>query len=107
MIDDNRLKEVESSVPKYRNEMLVTKKEENKKLVDFYVKTAKMSLRTAGLLYELSGTQESKEKLVIDTDFECYLWVTVCSYYSMFYMANAALAREGIKVGDKIAQNNF
>lgn len=31
------------------------------------------------------------------------LWVIVCSYYSMFYCANAVLLKLGFKIGDKIA----
>ncbi len=102
MIDEKRLKEVESNIPRYLEEKLMTKKEEHKNLVPFYIKTAKMSLRAAEILFGLSKNYESKEKLMIEEDFECYLWVTVCSYYSMFYIANGALANEGIKIGDKI-----
>ncbi len=102
MIDEKRIKEVESSIPMYLEEKLITKKEENKKLVGFYLDTAKMSLRVAELLFDPSKNKKSKEKLLIEEEFECYLWVTVCSYYSMFYIANGALANEGIKIGDKI-----
>src|SRR3989344_8506078 len=102
MIDEKRIKEVELNIPIYLNERLITKDEENKKLVDFYIETAKMSLRVSDILFNLSKDYKSKEKLLIEKEFECYLWVTVCSYYSMFYIANGALANEGIKVGDKI-----
>ena len=102
MIDKDRIKEVESNIPKYLEDKLITKKEENKLLVDFYTKTAKMSLRVAEILFDLSRNIKTKEKLSIEQEFECYLWVTVSSYYSMFYIANAALAKKGIKIGDKI-----
>ena len=102
MIDEKRIKEVELNIPIYLNERLITKDEENKKLVDFYIETAKMSLRVSDILFNLSKDYKCKEKLLIEKEFECYLWVTVCSYYSMFYIANGALANEGIKVGDKI-----
>ena len=85
MIDEKRIKEVESNIPKYLEEKLMTKKEEHKNLVNFYLKTAKMSLRVAEVLFDLSKNNEPKEKLSIENEFECYLWVTVCSYYSMFY----------------------
>lgn len=103
MIDEKRIKEVESNIPKYLEEKLMTRKEEHKNLVNFYLKTAKMSLRVAEVLFDLSKNNEPKEKLSIENEFECYLWVTVCSYYSMFYTANGALANLGIKIGDKIA----
>src|SRR3989344_2362456 len=102
MIDKDRIKEVESNIPKYLEDKLITKKEENKLLVDFYTKTAKMSLRVAEILFDLSRNIKTKEKLSIEQEFECYLWVKVSSYYSMFYIANAALAKKGIKIGDKI-----
>lgn len=102
MIDKKRIKEVESNIPRYLEEKLMTKKEEHKKLVDFYIKTAKMSLKVAEILFDLSKNNESKAKLLIEKEFECYLWVTVCSYYSMFYVASGALANKGIKIGDKI-----
>lgn len=102
MIDEDRIKKVESNIPRFLEEKLMTKKEEHKKLVDFYLKTAKMSLRAAEILFDLSRNSESKEKLSIEEEFECYLWVTVCSYYSMFYTASGALASKGIKIGDKI-----
>ncbi|MFH1359245.1 MAG: hypothetical protein ABIH37_05125 [archaeon] len=31
-----------------------------------------------------------------------YLWVVICSYYSMFYIANAVLLDLGYKIGGKI-----
>ena len=62
-----------------------------------------MSLRVAEILFDLSKNKEQKEKVLIEEGFECYLWVSVCSYYSMFYAANGALSNISIKVGDKIA----
>ncbi|MBI4163623.1 MAG: HEPN domain-containing protein [Candidatus Aenigmarchaeota archaeon] len=32
-----------------------------------------------------------------------YLWAVVCSYYSMYYIANAVLYKLGYKVGEKIS----
>ena len=58
MIDDKRIKEVVSNIPRYLEERLMTKKEENRKLVDFYVKTAKMSLRVAEILFSLCEDNE-------------------------------------------------
>lgn len=102
MIDEKRIKEVGLNIPRYLEEKLMTKEEEHKKLVDFYIKIAKTSLRVAEILFDLSKNNESKNKLSIEKEFECHLWVTVCSYYSMFYIANGALANKGIKIGDKI-----
>ena len=39
----------------------------------------------------------------VATTILAFLWVVVTSYYSMFYTANAALAKIGLKVGEKIA----
>lgn len=102
MIDEKRIEEAESNIPRYLEEKLITKKEENKNLVSFYLKNAKISLRVAEILFDLSKNQAFKEKIGIEDDFESYLWVSVCGYYSMFYVASGALASLGIKAGDKI-----
>ncbi len=97
------IQEAEKNIPRYIEDNLMSKSDEHKKLVSFYLKTSKTSLRVAEILFNLSKKEEDKNKLFLEEDFECYLWVIVSSYYSMFYIANAALAKLGIKVGDKIA----
>lgn len=37
------------------------------------------------------------------SDYAPYLWVIVTSYYSMYYISNAVLLKNGYKVGDKIS----
>jgi len=54
---------------------------------DILIKNARESLRAA---------DEICQKGFSD------LWVIVCSYYAMYYYANAVLLRLGYKVGDKI-----
>ncbi len=54
-------------------------------------------------MLNISIDRELKKKNDLPEGFECFLWVVVISYYSMFYMANAALSKLGLKVGEKIA----
>lgn len=102
MIDEKRLREVEINIPQYLKEGLITKEESNKRFVDFYVKNTKNSLDVARLLMKTSKDSKLKETMELKDDFECFLWVVVSSYYSMFYMANAALCSLGIKIGDEL-----
>ncbi len=46
---------------------------------------------------------EIKKSAGFPEDFECFLWVIVTSYYGMFYIANAAMAKLGLKAEEKIA----
>jgi len=62
-----------------------------------------MSLQLSNYLQKLSTDSETKKSAGFPEDFECSLWVVVTSYYSMFYIANAAMAKLGLKVGEKIA----
>lgn len=103
MIDDKRIQEVKANILEYLEENLIIKKLIDQNIVDFYRKNAAMSLKVAEILFTLSVQESAKEKLLLDKEFESYLWVSVCSYYSQFYIANGALAQLGIKIGDKIA----
>lgn len=81
----------------------ITKKEENKKFVYFYINNALISLQAARILWEISHQQKIKQQFsFIDDSFEAYLWVINPSYYCMFYMAGALLASEGIKISSEI-----
>lgn len=81
----------------------ITKKEENKKFISFYVNNALISLQAARIIWETSHQQKIKQQFsFIDDSFEAYLWVINPSYYSMFYMAGALLASEGIKIDSEI-----
>lgn len=103
MLDEKRLKEIERKVPLMLQEGEIAKKEENKKLVKFYLENAFISLNAAKILNEVSNKIDFKKHFkFIDDSFEAFLWVINPSYYSMFYMANALLASAGIKVVSQI-----
>ena len=85
----------------YQNEGLF-KKGDYSYLIEFYVRTTKKTLQTADALIQISENNELKKKLGLLDNFETYLWVVTTSYYSMFYMVNALLSKQGIKLGDKI-----
>jgi uncharacterized protein (UPF0332 family) len=91
MIDSRRIKEAESNIRHYLKEGLL-KKQANETAKKMYMKNSDLSLETANRLLSIS-----------DTEFMPYLWVTVTSYYSMFYLANAVLLELGYKVGDKVS----
>lgn len=85
MLDDETIKRAESRVRKYLADEELKKKDQSKFIINALKNNSDESLRVADLLYaeEIS-----------------FLWVIVCSYYSMFYMANAILSKLGYKVGD-------
>lgn len=102
MVTDKEIKEAEQNIPKYLADGLISKNKGNVQLVSFYVETAKNSFLVAQHLYKLSINKDLKKNTDFTEDFECFLWVIVPAYYSMFYIANAALSKLGLKVGDKI-----
>src|SRR3989344_581502 len=57
-------------------------------IIDAYARNAAESLETADGLFK---------------DKKSDLWVIVCSYYSMYYIANAVICKLGYKVGRKIS----
>lgn len=87
MIDKKRKEEAKKNFDQYLREGLI-KKERNESAFETYIQNSELSLKIA-------------EKLMKD-DLNPYLWVIVCSYYSMFYMANAVLLSLGYKTSDKI-----
>jgi len=86
MLDKQRVKEAESNVKSYLRESLLKKEPLNNQALGVLVRNAQESITSAEKLSD--GTSD--------------LWVIVCSYYSMFYIANAVLRKLGYKVGDKI-----
>jgi uncharacterized protein (UPF0332 family) len=103
MIDEKRIEEAKRNAKRYiADGLLKVNDKEIKNFIDFYLKNSETSLQTASLLFQISTDEKLKEELKISKDFECHLWVIVSSYYSMFYMALALLATEGIKVGKEI-----
>lgn len=88
MIDTNRIKEAESNVRTYLNEGLIKKESINRDAIGVLLRNADESLSTA---------------VKLNADKTSDLWVIVCSYYSMFYIANAVLRTLGYKIEEKIA----
>ena len=88
MLSKDRIKEAETNVRTYLDEGLLKKEPLNSDELRVLLKNAQESISSA-------------EKL--NSDRTSDLWVIVCSYYSMFYIANAVLRKLGYKVGEKIA----
>ena len=88
MLDKDRIKEAETNVRVYSNEGLIKKEHLNTDALRVLLRNAQESI-------------DSAEKL--NSERISDLWVIVCSYYSMFYVANAVLRKLGYKVGEKIA----
>ena len=86
-MDEKRIKEAEKNVKAYLEEGFIKKTALNKQIINILLTNAKESLIVA---------EEVHKKNVSD------LWVIVCSYYSMYYYANAVLLKLGYKVGEKI-----
>jgi len=85
MLGTPRIKEAEHNVHSYLEEGLLRKTVPNKHVLNILLRNAKESLRVAEEVQSFSG-----------------LWVIVCSYYTMYYYANAILLKCGYKVGEKI-----
>lgn len=103
MIQDKDIQQAEKNVPNYLSEGLLTKNPAHAQFAQFYLSNAKMSFLIAQHLFQISTEPERKKQNGFPQDFECFLWVIVTAYYSMFYTANAALAKLGLKVGENIA----
>ena len=89
MLDEKRIKGAENNVKRYLEEGLLKKiKGYNEDIFNTFKKNSEESLKVADLL--------SKNGL-------SWLWTIVCSYYSMFYIANAVIYKIGYKIGEKIA----
>lgn len=87
MLDEKKIKEAKDNVISYLEEGLLRKKKFDKNIMNVLLRNARESLRVA---------EDVSRANVSD------LWVIVCSYYSMYYYANAVLLKFGYKVGDKI-----
>lgn len=100
-LDNKKIEEIKNLVPKLVNEGIIAKKEEHKKLTNFYIELAEDSLNSAQLLYKVSTNQEL-QNLVGLPNLKGFLWVINASYYSMFYMTSALLANATIKIKSEI-----
>src|SRR3990167_8442795 len=87
MLDTNRIKEAESNVRSYLEEGLLKKTVMDQQVLNILLRNAKESLRVAEEVHQKNLSE---------------LWVIVCSYYTMYYYANAVLLKFGHKVGEKI-----
>ncbi len=87
MLSEKRIKEAETNVKSYLDEGLLKKAATDKNVMDILFKNAKESLKVAEEIHQKDFSE---------------LWTIVCSYYAMFYYANAVLLKLGYKVGDKI-----
>ena len=85
MLDTNRINEAESNVKSYLRDGLLKRTAPDMEVIKILLRNANESLLVA------EGVQSLSE-----------LWVIVCSYYAMFYYANAVLIKHGYKVCEKI-----
>ena len=87
MLNERRIKEAESNVKNYLKEGLLKKVDSpNQDIKSILIKNSRESLSVANKISSNSN-----------------LWTIVCSYYSMYYIANAVLYNLKYKVGDKIS----
>ncbi|MCF7872396.1 hypothetical protein K9L97_05165 [Candidatus Woesearchaeota archaeon] len=96
MLEEKKLKEIQSKVKNYLDEGII-KTKQKKEFVDFFLSNARKSLKCANALYDLSTDKELQSKANY-SNFDGFLWVVNAAYYSMFYMARALLESEGIKL---------
>ena len=88
MLAKDRIKEAEANVRSYLNESLLKKESPHIGAIKVLLRNSQESI--------ISAEKLNSERI---SD----LWVIVCSYYFMFYIANAVLRTLGYKVGEKIA----
>lgn len=100
-LDNKKIEEIKRLIPKLVNEGTISKKEEYKKLVNFFRENAEDSLNSAQLLYKVS-TDSKLQDATGFPNLKGFLWVINAGYYSMFYMASALLASSGIKIKSEI-----
>lgn len=103
LLTDEKLEEIRKNVPLMVSAEEISKSLKHKGLVDFFLENSLMSLNTAKILNEVSLKDPAKRQFnFLDGDFETYLWVINTSYYSMFYMAGALLAKINLKIKSDI-----
>lgn len=88
MLSEKRIKEAKNNIKNYLEEGLLKKEKFNEIVFKVLQNNAKESLEVANFL--------AKNK-------KSDLWIVIASYYSMYYIANAALYRIGYKIGEKIS----
>lgn len=89
MLDEKGVKEAQDNVKVYLEERLIWKYGFfTKEVFETYVRNYQESLEVSHKIFEQNLSS---------------LWVIVTSYYSMYYIANAALYKMGYKIGGKIS----
>lgn len=88
MLSPERIKEAEINVRTYLGDGLLRKKEFNENIFKAYLEKSNESLDVAKFLFDNKMSP---------------LWITVTSYYSMYYISNAVLYKLGYKVSDEIS----
>jgi uncharacterized protein (UPF0332 family) len=96
MLDKERINQIESRAKTFLSDGTIEKVPKNEYL-DFFLENAKKSLQSASFLYAGTTKKDLQEAYGFE-DFDGSLWIINSSYYSMFYMARALLASEGIKI---------
>ncbi len=96
MLDEKRIKEIENRVKNFLSDGTIQKAKKGE-YVDFFMENARKSLQSASFLYAGTTNKELQEAYGFE-GFDGSLWIINSSYYSMFYMARALLASEGIKL---------
>lgn len=92
MLDENKLKRIERRIPGYLRDGLITKNGEQK-FVEFFLRNARNSLKTAEMLADASPKEPKDPE-----EYDGSLWVINAGYYSMFYAARALLESAGIEI---------
>jgi len=88
-MDEKRIKEAEQNVRSYLSERLIKK-------VDF------LDNNVLNVLKNNSDESIKIAEIIFKNNLSS-LWTVVCSYYSMYYIANAVLYKFSYKVGRKIS----
>lgn len=96
MLDEKRIKEIEGRIKNFLLDGTIQKTKKSE-YVDFFLENARKSLQSAAFLHAGTTNKELQESYGFE-GFDGSLWIINSSYYSMFYMARALLANEGIKI---------
>lgn len=89
MLDEKRIKEVETSIKGYLDDGLIWKfKTYRNEIMQTYQRNYQESIDVAQKIFDQNLSN---------------LWIIVISYYSMYYIANAVLYKIGYKVGSKVS----
>ncbi len=88
MLDEKRINEAEKNVRNYLQSGMLKKTPHREEIITILHNNANDSIEIAEFLSENKKSD---------------LWIIVTSYYSMFYISNAALFKIGYKAGDRIA----